>query len=260
MRYGRLNKIEIQVAHVVKTCVVKETSRPQKLYVEKWALEQSRREGIQTPRVISYSFDENEILEMERVPGCSLGYRITDKSIDAFSAIGEQLARRRTDHIGYGWINPATMQGIYLSWLHFLYEYAETYTAPLVKSKVIDSTIRSRLLDALIVCDELGDAPSALVHRDIKPGNIIWGEQGAYLIDWENVILGDPFYDLCVYRCRFGTGRRWDALLEPAKPVSKHVETLYLAVALVGLIDFCITYKYGIRQKSQQLRTIIERL
>ena len=253
MRYGRLNMVDVLADHVVKTCVVKETSRPKKLLVEKWALDQARLEGIQTPQVISYSDHGNETLIMQRVRGTSLGREVTLESLLAFAAIGEQLAARRQDHLGYGWIDPTLMQGAYNSWVEFLCDYTERYTEPLVRRDVINTTLQKKVLKAISHYHELRNTPSSLVHRDIKPGNIVWGDQGAFLIDWENVILGDPFYDLCVYRCRFGTGRRWDRLAAPINSASKRVENLYLAIALIGVIDFCITYGYGIKQKSKQL-------
>lgn len=259
-RYGRLNRVEMQPDRVTKTCVVKESLRPRKLLIEGWAMNQARLEGIKTPKVISYRRTDNEVLVMERVPGNSLGREVTSNSIRAFSEIGKQLACRRGDHIGYGWIDPVSMNGVYSTWAGFLRDYVTSYCTPLVRYSVITTSMQDRLLDSLAQCKELTDAPSALVHRDIKPGNIVWGENGAYLIDWENVMLGDPFFDLCVYRCRYGSGRRWDALSGPAGIVSEQMQALYLAVALVGIIDFCITYKYGIRQKSRQLCSIIERL
>lgn len=259
MRYGRLNEVDVQSQQVVKTCVVKEETRPQKLFIEKWALEQARTEGIQTPQIISYRRDErdNEVLVMERVAGIALSHKITDESVQAFTQVGKQLAKRRTDHHGYGWIDPRTMMGIYSTWKEFLLDYAMAYCPQLIKCSIILPDEQTKLLDRIAGCLELDNAPSSLVHRDVKPSNIIWGENGAFLIDWENVMLGDPYYDLCVYQYRFGTGRRWDSLMAETQTVDPTVECIYSSIALIGGIDFCVTYKYGIREKSKQLRELI---
>lgn len=260
MRSGRLNTVELLPDRAIKTCEVREAVRPRKLFVECWALKQARSEGVATPRVIAYRNTPTEVLELERVPGNSLKYGITETSVRAYEQIGLQLSGLRRDHVGYGWIDPETLCGVYTSWRQFLYDFSKRYCEQLSRQELLSAKMCDQLLDGIVSYEGIDKSPSALVHRDIKPGNIIWGESGAFLIDWENVILGDPWFDMCLYKCRFGGGHHWRALTSSVQEIDDKKEALYLAIALIGLIDFCVTFGYGIRQKHKRLCALLQRM
>ncbi len=57
--------------------------------------------------------------------------------------------------------------------------------------------LRERVLSARPLPVEEPEVRRRLVHRDCGPGNVIVGERGPVLIDWQCPGLGDPVEDLC---------------------------------------------------------------
>lgn len=70
--------------------------------------------------------------------------------------------------------------------------YAHSDTAP----------IEGRIWEALKSVDTIpGSNPSALVHGDFWPGNLLWREGRLIaVIDWEDAVLGDPLSDFAISR------------------------------------------------------------
>lgn len=262
MRHGRLNTVESALSTITKTCVVSETSRPHKLLVEKWALEEAYRQGINVPKVINYArdYEGKEVLVLERIPGRPLGFKPSRENVEAFKQIGHMLSRRTCRFKSFGWINPKTMRGVYPSWKDFLCSFSERYGKQLLECCVLDSQGLDLFIRQLENNTSLDLERSAIVHRDIKPQNIVWGERGAYLIDWENVILGDPNYDLAIYLVRFGNNEGGQVLISSVQDMNEELMSLYQISALIGLIDFCLTYAYGVKGKIQRLKALLRRL
>lgn len=261
MRYGRLNSIRINSA-VTKTCIVYEKIRPEKLRVEKWAIEEAASQGVRVPEIESYHRDHRnrEVLVMERIMGATLTSRVSTMSCQAFHDIGRQLGNLPRKYPRFGWIDSQTMMGTYSSWAGFLTDYTTYYGRQLETKGLLDDDRLAVILRSIENESSLDQPKSALVHRDLKPGNIIVNESGPYLIDWENVVLGDPEFDLAIYVARFGQGSHWNNLLAGFGEINKQLNPLYQIIALIGLIDFCVTYKYGVTQKTLKLSGLITRL
>jgi len=261
MRIGRLNVV-FKSDIVTKICVVQEITRPQKLAIEKWALDEALTQGLHVPRVLSYyrNSASQEILELERLPGKSLTYKQSDLSGQAFADIGSQLVSRKSKYTGFGWIDPANSRGVFEGWPQFLEDFTGKYGRQICDKGVISQMELNAILKCLQSSSCLNLAGSSLVHRDIKPGNVIWDGQRAYLIDWENVILGDPMFDLALYLARFGTDHHWQAMSAAFKELDSWRLLVYQVVALIGLTDFCLTHGFGIKQKTRKLKALLRKL
>jgi len=255
-----LNEITIDRG-VTKICVRKD-SRSNKLRVEMWVMEQALIQGLKVPRPISYSVNAHnqEILVMERIIGTALTSQISSESCASFHDIGRQLGQAIRKYRGFGWINPETMTGVYATWLDFLTDYICRYSSQVIKAGYLKQTELEITLEALEKEPLLNLPKSGLVHRDLKPSNIINTTQGAFLIDWECAMLGDPEYDLAVYLINYGHGLHWSNLLSGFGQFHPRLIHLYQISALIGAIDFRLTFHQPVKKKSLYLSRLIKGL
>ena len=259
MRVGRLNMIEIKDI-IVKTCIVREKTRPYKLQIEAWALDHASRMGINSPKVLNYyrNGSGQEVLVLEKIPGNHLDSSI-QPNLMMYRKLGEQLSRRFNLNCGFGWIDPETKHGLYNTWISFLLDFVQQYGGQLCKHGIISNQNLEYI--KLIISDVIPSAIyfSTIVHRDLKPQNIIYSRSRVFLIDWENVILGDPAFDFALFKARFGGGLRHKYLSKYSE-INQITELIYEIVALIGWIDFCITYRYGINGKTKKLQKLLSNL
>jgi aminoglycoside 2''-phosphotransferase len=76
---------------------------------------------------------------------------------------------------------------------------------PQAVESVLDRADAARLTDAIRSYE--GDRTVALLHADIKPAHLLVdGGRVSGLIDWGDVCLGDPDFDLAVIAMFFGQG------------------------------------------------------
>lgn len=264
IRQGRLNTTE-SVDEVIfrKVSSVLEGVRPYRLKVEAWALSQARLQGLNTPRVIDYYRNSEglEVLLVERIYGEHLSRRASEENARVMLDVGSQMISLEGVSEGYGWINPDSMVGTSKDWRSFISSYAYTYGDRLISKGVIE---KDYIQEVYKMIDRLDlDIPAPyLVHRDIKPGNIIEGHDGkTWIVDWENVILGDPFYDIAVFGVQYNHGILWEALVRGyGIDVSIPRYALYEIVALIGVVNFYQKYEIDCPRRKRQLRKLIQRL
>lgn len=260
-RIGRLNITQfLDLTRVYKIAIVKEEKRPYRLMIEKWAIEQAKILGANTPEVLSYSTDQKrrEILTLKRINGQNIRHLSLDEKCECLYSVSHQMKSLKSPIKGFGWINLNSQCGTSRDWKSFLYSYAEIYGNNIVKEKVISGADLSLILGLLSNAPIDIQAPF-LVNRDIKPSNIIRDTEGkTWIIDWENAILGDPLYDLAIFGGNYGHGRLWESLLGGyglvLSPLKYYV---YQAVALFGTIDFCIKYSAPFAFRHKRLKKII---
>jgi len=101
-------------------------------------------------------------------------------------------------------IADASSAGVRPELLKGAYHEAQRALPQAVES-VLDRTDAARLTDALRSYE--GDRTVALLHADIKPAHLLVdGGRVSGLIDWGDVCLGDPDFDLAVIAMFFGQG------------------------------------------------------
>lgn len=258
--YRRLNTLVIG-EKVIKICT-KPDSRREKLKVEMWAMEQARLQGMRVPKSFQYTRNSlgQEVLVMEYIDGKMLTTKITDESCMTFFDIGKQLGSLQRIYQSFGWIDPVSLDGVYQTWRDFLLDYTNRYGGQILHHGCLTQAELDRVIEVIEDEPLLVQKQSALVYRDLKPTNIISTSQGAYLIDWECAILGDPEYDLALYLSKFGKGSHWDNLVKGFGEIHQRLTHIYLILALIGQIDFCLTFKYGIKTKLTFLKELVATL
>jgi len=263
----RKNIIEFVNEKIIrKIGTVQEKSRPDRLKIEAWALSQARTKGINVPRVMDYYRDTEgrEVLVLERIHGKSLSLGKSKETIDCISDVGRQmisLSLRSDAVVNYGWINPISMIGNSESWLSFVLAYTRAFGEPLVKENVIKEKCLQKVYRTIKFA-ELNISTPLLVNGDIRLPHLLRDSNGkVWIVDWENVILGDPLWDLAFFGIRYGHGVLWQNLKSGygfGSLLQRY--TLYETVALIGMIDFFRENKinyYGKLRKFIQLTNSI---
>jgi len=98
-----------------------------------------------------------------------------------------------------------------------------------------------------------------LVNGDIRLPHLIRDGNGKiWIVDWENVILGDPLWDLAFFGVRYGHGTLWQNLRSGYGFSSLPQKyTLYEIIALIGIIDFFRENKINYYGKLRKLIQLI---
>lgn len=263
-RRGRLNIIKFVDEDVVhKIGVVPEEARPYRLKVEAWALSRARQKGINTPRVLDYYRDNKgqEVLVLEKISGRHLSLQRSRENAECMCNVGSQMLLLDDATIDYGWIDPDSFTGTTESWDLFISSYLYRYGSRLVQRGVIDKVLLEEICRRGEDIDLEISSPS-LVNRDLKPSNVIKDNDGkVWIIDWEDVILGDPLYDVAIFGAKYGHGFLWENLIRGfGLDVSTPKYFLYEAIGLIGIIDFYYNNKISFRRRPQQLYGLVSML
>lgn len=265
-RRGRLNVIEFIGSEVIrKTSIVRESVRPYRLKVEGWALVQVKTRGINVPNVLDYYHDKTgrEVLVLERIQGQSLLWRCSQENIECMAEVGEQILTLNNAPFdgGWGWIDHFTMTGSSESWQMFLLSYVQFYHELLSEKNILEEP-HFQTLYRLIDNIDFGSPKHCFVHRDIKPSNIIRGNNGkVWIVDWENVILGDSLFDLAAFGIRYGHGALWESLVQKHEVDFSSLKYIFYEILiLMGLIEFYREYKINYSGRQKQLCRLIQRL
>lgn len=264
LRMERKNVIEFVDEKIVrKIGKVQEKTRPYRLKVEAWALSQARSQGVNVPKVIDYFQDSEgkEILVLERIHGRSLSLKISQENLKCVFDVGRQMTLLCNTSVNYGWIDPVHMNGSSKSWQTFLLTFTQTYGERLVKERIIEESYLQKIYWT-IQFTKLNIPVPFLVNGDIRPSHLIKDDAGkVWIIDWENVRLGDPLYDLALFGVRYGHGMLWQNLrlgCEFNFLPQKYV--LYEILALVGIVDFYrknrISYDGKLKKLIQLINSI----
>lgn len=264
LRRGRFNVVEFVNEKIVrKIGIIQERSRPTRLKIEAWALTQARERGVNSPRVLDYYHrrsDGKEVIILERIHGETLSRRITQENAESMCEVGVQLTLLEGISENYGWINPDCMKGESDNWESFILTYVAFYGARLVDARIIEEKDLQVFCDALEGID-FGIKNPHLVSRDIKPSNIIRDEEGrVWILDWEDVMLGDPIFDLAVFGVKYGHGVLWKNLVKGRSlDVSLPRYIPYEIIGLIGMIDFYRKHEIGYYGRQKQLLNLIYR-
>ena len=79
--------------------------------------------------------------------------------------------------------------------------------------------------------------------------------------DWENVVLGDPLYDLALFGVREGHRIFWEELVRGYRlDITSRRYLIYEAIALIGIVNFHHKYGYGMENKLRDIQMLIEQL
>jgi thiamine kinase-like enzyme len=265
-RKGRLNIIEIVDEKTVrKIGIIREASRPQRLKVEAWVLSQVRQRGINVPKVLQYSQNEKgqEVLLLERINGKRLSQERSKKNAEVMFEVGSQLRvlRGSIENQGWGWFDSTLMSGKFSDWQSFLTFYLQKYGNLLKDRRTLTEEELEKLFLSLDKID-FGEVTPSFVHRDIKLSNIPIDSEGrAWILDWENTIIGDQLFDLAAFGVRYGEGEFWKNLkrgLDFKEEIFSTKYQLYKILALIGVIDFYQKYQLNIGKKYFQLHQLIQ--
>jgi aminoglycoside phosphotransferase (APT) family kinase protein len=182
------------------------------LAAEAWACERVRAAGVAGPEVVAFEERAGTLpgpfLVLRRLPGAGLG-SVPDA---AFVEAGRQLRLVHsipaagcgfladTDPVDGSWSGP------HATWTAFTGE-ATRCLGELVDEHVISLEVARRIggaLEGFAPAVDFG-APGVLLHGDLKPPHV-FAEDGRFvgLIDWGDVAVGDPRYDLARFSINAG--------------------------------------------------------
>lgn len=163
----------------------------------------------------------------ERIDG-ELLYDIShDSQSKSFVHLGRALRRLHDiDADGYGLVSIVelsrdSLQGLHRSWRSFL-ELSLAQELQILEQRVgrkiwsIDKRTMFHLIDSVQYTKR-----GSVLHGDIANHNAIDYTDGCSLIDWEDLIIGDPLYDLAYYASgAYGNDHWLSALLEGYRNLS----------------------------------------
>lgn len=263
-RKGRLNITQVLSNGTVrKISRVKEKNRFFRLKLEWWALKEARVRGVNVPEVLDYFLDEKgrEILITKHIIGENLSRSISQGNIDALGLVGTQMMKLKGGFDGFGFLNSDEMRGEYNDWHSFMHLFFKIYGGNLVRNMLI-SLSEFNYINNLIETLNLEIDEPFLLHRDIKSGNIIKdNEEKIWIIDWENIILGDPLLDLAQFGANYGHNALWQNLAKSyGSEVKNQKYLLYEVIILTGIIDFCQKYRIAYKRRVKSLRIKIKEL
>lgn len=262
-RKARLNTTELKDGIVIKTSHQNEQNRPYRLRREATILRELQGRHINVPMVIDFRVtdDGHERMVLIRIEGKNLFDVQKFVKREALTSVGGQLRSLEGIFKGFGWLDIVSREGMFQSWKDFLHYFFMRYGNNLVFSGYLRKEdydfILKEILDLTFSC-----AASSIVHRDIKIGNILHGNDGRiWILDWENAILGDSRFDLAQFSANYGRGDLWKALADGfgLGEIGREY-ILYEIIVLVSVIDFCIKFQVPFRQRSQRLERRIASL
>ncbi len=263
---GQRNLVQIGEDAVTKVAVGHEASRPKRLRVEAFALQKAFEYGLSVPKVTSYGInsDGDEYIVMQKVDGINAASANLETPLErVYQIAGEQFARIPAGHDTFGWISPEDLTGENRSWAGHISQHITKYAGRLRDAGELDSTEANNIIS--LVNKNVPDVQNAsLVHRDLKPLNLIVKGENVAILDWENVMFGDPLYDLGVLTSKFPDderiirGFRMGLLNNRYDQDQRRVVTMYGLVDLVGAI--CFYRGKAPRELYTRLRDTIKQL
>lgn len=246
-RIGRRNVVKINPRYVLKIGEKFESVRPRRLFTEKFAIKKLKQYGVAVPKILSYGMfvDGREYIKMELIKGKKISSNNSVIDIfDAYKNIGAQLKKIPTKLNGFGWINPITFIGIFTTWNKYLYNFVQKYGLRLYKIGILE---KSQITTVLKYIDSLPDnfKKAGFIHGDLKPQNLIFNplNKKVYILDWENVMFGDPLLDLAILKMRFKNPKIHRGFLagllnRPLSSTEKKNIDLYSVIAKIGILNF----------------------
>jgi len=258
-RKGRINNTRIVGGVFIKTAVRVEPNKRLRLKREQWSLSIARERGVNVPKVIDYYIDNggHEVLKLEVIHEKTLTMFPVQSQVEVMRKVGSEMLKLRSVSKKFGWPDTNTLECKFDKWGSFLYKFTKRYSKRLINWDILQNDFVINLLKRISRFD-FGVEESDLVHRDIKPNNILCTEDLTryWIVDWENSLLGDQLFDLAVYSANFGRDRLWKGLVNGFGDLSVESDKykLYEMIALIGTIDFY--RKQGINY-SQKVRKLL---
>lgn len=130
----------------------------------------------------------------------------------------------------------AQLQGPVLAfWVfHILRDYAQQ-----LQGAAHHSLLGTLLQQAEVLDHAVGPTETVLAHNDLLAGNILWGGDRLWLIDWEYAGLGNPLFDLGGIASNNGFDLAEEKLLLESyydRPLSDHLWRRYSAMKAASLL------------------------
>ncbi|MBA4320441.1 MAG: hypothetical protein C0412_18745 [Flavobacterium sp.] len=244
---GKRNIIEINSEYVLKIGEKAESVRPKRLLIERFVMKKLEKYGMAVPKVLNYGtfVDDREYMKIKLVKG--EGASSKDLSIDLsdiYKNVGNQLRKAPLEFKRFGWINPVTLDGEFATWNEYLYDFVQRYGLRLYRRGILK---KSQIAIILKYIKKLPDnfKMAGFVHRDLKPQNLIFSprDKRVYILDWENVILGDPLLDLAILKTNFENPKIYRGFIRgflnrPLNNVERKSVDLYSVIAIIGTLNF----------------------
>lgn len=160
---------------------------------------------------------------LERAPGQCLRELDADDAAIAPHLVALARTLRQIHQIqgeGFGFLDiraegEMKLRGIHTSWAHHVLNRVDEHVEACHAAGLINAGEVAMIRGTFAGSRDSLDASAAqLLHGDCGNHNVFTGDgHGPVLIDWEDALLGDPFYDLAMW-ATFHPERRWPAFFE----------------------------------------------
>ena len=207
---GARNVVKIDEGSVTKIGVGFEPARPFRLGIEVHALKTALESGLSVPKVYEYGRNDlgQEYIVMERIRGNNVSEVDLKTPLDViYNLVGKEMAKMPSDLTSFGWLDPKTLKGESSSWSDFISQHITKYATRLGNNGELDKDMVAKIIQ-LVEKNTPNIQAASMIHRDLKPLNLMVNNEKVTILDWENVLLGDPLYDLGVLVSRFPDDER----------------------------------------------------
>jgi len=243
---GKRNIVEINSEYVLKIGEKFESVRPKRLFIEGFAMKKLEKYGLAVPKVLDYGhlIDGREYLKTELINGKVVTSKNLPISLfNIYKDIGSQFRKIPLEFKSFGWINPETLEGEFSTWKEYLCDFVQKYGLRLCKLNLLEKNDIDIILKQVEILPNLMSA--GLIHRDLKPENIIFNPENKkiYILDWENVILGDPIFDIAILKTNHKNENIYRGFIKgflnrPLNNIEKKSINLYSIIAAIGILNF----------------------
>jgi len=125
--------------------------------------------------------------------------------------LGQVLARLHSltlDLSGYGlvdaghFLDQREFRGLAPNWSHYILDQLDDHLAVVRSMKLLEATEEIFIREALMsFLESTGDPPQRLLHGDLGSHNVYVDmklKRVSAIIDWEDVLIGDPIFDIAM--------------------------------------------------------------
>lgn len=233
-------------------------------HAAEWASNQARELGLSTPKILITDTSRYIIPFDFQIQEMADGFSVKElqekrlKNIDSvLVSLTRSLAKFHQIHLTkFGPLDPTSFftntdkrpRGIFESWQKFLMTNFQNHLDECLEIQAINEKQYSKILSFQSQYN-IDDFVPTLLHNDLSKDNILVNGDEIKFIDWNDVIIGDPIYDLanlCSFYMPEKFGLIWDTYFHKSKKSKDFERRFWLYYLRIVLARTVHRQKYQI--------------